>query len=601
MENYSQVLHLCELPRIKINIKTKVHHQEMNKTLILILSTLLLNTVGTAQITSAKEAEIDKVFESLKDKSKPGVAAALVKDGKVVYLKGFGSANMDTKALITPQTKFQLGEMSKQFTTLAILLLEEQGKIDLSDDIREYLTEFPKYNHTITIDHLLNHSSGLYDVNRVSNVINGSENIATQAKALKLIAAQKNLAFKPGTGFSFHESVTESILMAEIVAKASGKSFPEYVKTNIFEPLGMKNAVIRDDSNAILDNTALPYEKLEESSAYKKNEVSSSVVGAINVYASAEDLAKWYLNYTHPESNLGRLIQKLDTPVQLSNGKNFVYYWGKMAIGREFSHPERGLSVFWNYGFQGAYGANVFRYLDQNLISFVLGNHNQYNGGLAQNVLNPFIEDQYTSPANIDFEAIKIKKLSTKQLKAFEGNYWFKEGYASQLFVENDTLRTKWLFSPRERHQVLVPLSDNTFQQYAQMEDTRLFKFKKEANTMTLYFTYNESRPDIMERYEPVNPSAQELQPYIGTYYNKEYEVLFSFGLKEGKLIASNLNHQNIELKPVKKDVFTSTSMFFNALNFLRNNSNEVKGFKMVTDGIPNLILEKIPDVTESM
>ncbi len=572
----------------------------MNKTLILILSALLLNTVGIAQITSAKEAEIDQAFESFKDTSKPGVAAVLIKDGKVVYLKGFGSANMDTKTPITPQTKFQLGEMSKQFTTLAILLLEEQGKITLSDDIRKYLTDLPEYNHTITIDHLLNHSSGLHDVNRISNVINGSMNIATQAKALKLIAAQKSLAFKPGTSFSFHESVTESILMAEIVAKASGQSFADFVKTNIFEPLGMKNSLIRDDNNTILADTALPYVKIEESTAYKKNEVLSGVLGGINVYTSAEDLAKWYLNFTHPKGDIGRLIQKLDTPVRLSNGKNFVYYWGKMAIGREFSHPERGLSVFWNYGFQGAYGTNVFRYLDQKMMSFVLGNHNQYNGGLAQHVLNPFIEEYYTLPANIDFEAIEIGKISAEKLKAFEGNYWFKEGYASQLFVENDTLRTKWLFSPRERHQVLVPLSDDTFQQYGQIEDRRLFKFKKEGDGMTLYFTYNESRPDVMERYEPINPSAQELQSYVGTYYNKEYAALFSFSSKDGKLTASNLNHEDITLEPVKKDVFTSTSMFFNALNFLRNDSNDIKGFNMVTDGIHNLVFEKIPDVADA-
>ena len=483
----------------------------MNKTFILILSILLINTFCTAQINSTKEAEIDKVFESFKDKTKPGVAAALIKDGKIVYLKGFGSANIETKTPITPQTKFQLGEMSKQFTSLAILILEEQGKISLSDDIHKHLTEIPKHEHTITVGHLLNHSSGLYGINRVNNVINGSMSIPTQAEALKLIAAQKKLAFEPGTHFSFHESVTESILMAEIVSKVSGQSFSDFVKTNIFEPLEMKNTLIRDNSNIVISNVAQPYQK-QEGTDFLKLEVNSSVIGAINVYTTAEDLAKWYLNFTHPKNNLGRLIQKLDTPVRLSNGKEFVYYWGKMAIGREFSHPERGLSVFWNYGFQGAYGTNVFKYLDQNMISFVLGNHNQYNGSLAQEVLNPFIEDYYTQPANINFEAIKIKKLSPKKLKVYEGNYWFKEGYASELFVENDTLRTKWLFSPRERHQVLVPLSDNTFQQYGQIEDRRLFKFKKEGDKMILNFTYNESRPDIMERYEPVNPSPKELQ-----------------------------------------------------------------------------------------
>ncbi|WP_400077820.1 serine hydrolase domain-containing protein [Winogradskyella sp. R77965] len=547
----------------------------------------------TLTLTSQNEQVFDSIFSQWNDNTKPGGTAGIIKDGKVIYLKGFGSANIENNELITPQTKFQLGEMSKQFTSLAILILEEQGKISLNDDIRKYIPELPVYEYTITIEHLLNHSSGLHDINRVSNIINGTMNISTQAKALKLIASQKALSFKPGTDFSFHESVTESVLMAEIVSKSSGQSFAEFVKSNIFEPLGMENSVIRDDSSAILTNVAQPYQK-EDDENYKKLEVRSSVVGAINAYTSAEDLSIWYLNYMNPNGNLAQLIQKLDTPVQLSNGKKFVYYWGEMAIGREFTHPERGLPIFWNYGLQGGYGTNVFRYIDQNIISFALGNSNQYNGGLAHNAVDVFVKDLYPLPVEIDFEAKKIKKLSTQKLKAFEGHYWFKEGYASELFVENDTLRTKWLFSPRNRYQTLVPLSDNTFQQYAEMEDQRLFKFKKEGDDMTLFFTYNESRPDIMERYEPVNPSEQALQSYVGTYYNNEYSLLFSFHLEDGQLVASHLNHEDIMFRPIKKDVFTSTSMFFNALEFVRGKTGNIKEFTIKTDGIVDMVFKKI-------
>jgi len=556
----------------------------MKKAFLICILFFSLHTISQNNI------RYDTLFSQWNKTEIPGVAAGIIHNGKVIYLKGFGSADIEKKVKITPQTKFQLGEMSKQFTSLAILLLEKQGKISLNDDIRKYLSQLPEYTYTITINHLLNHSSGLYDINRINNVMNGTLNISTQGEALKLITSQKKLAFKPGTGFSFHESFTESVLMAEIVAKSSGQSFANFVKTNIFEPLGMKNSLIRDDSNTILSNVAKSYQK-EENKNYKKYEVNSSVIGAINAYSTVEDLAKWYVNFTNPKGNLGSLIKQLNTPVQLSNGKKFIYYWGEMAIGREFTHPERGLPIFWNYGFQGAYGTNVFRYLDQNITAFVLGNNNQYNGSLAQGLINPFVKDTYPLPANIDYSAKKIKKLSTKKLKTFEGHYWFKEGYASELFVKNDTLRTKWLFGTR--YQTLVPLSDNTFQQYAKMEDTRLFKFKKEGKNMTLYFTYNESRPDIMERYEPVNLSEQALQVYAGTYYNEEYASLFSFRVEDGQLIAKNLKHQDIKFKPVKKDLFTSTSMFFNAVTFSKDRSGKILGFNIVTDGIRHLTFIK--------
>lgn len=563
----------------------------MKKRTVILLVVLLLGRVLFAQTSNHLEKSIDPVFKVWGQTHQPGGVAGIIKDGKIVYQKGFGVANLETHAAITPQTKFQLGEMSKQFTTLAILLLEEQGKINSDDDIRKYLPELPEYKYAVTIRHLLNHSSGLYNINKIYTVIHGDGQARTQAEALQLIASQKTLSFEPGTGFSFHESVTESVLMAEIVAKSSGQSFANFVKNEIFEPLGMKNSLIRDDRNRILSNVAQPYQK-QEDGGYTKFEVQSSVVGAINAYSSSEDLMKWYSNYTNPNGAIGRLIQKLDLPVRLSNGKKFVYYWGEMAIGREFTHPERGLPIFWNFGLQGGYGTNVFRYLNQNIISFVLGNNGQYNGALAMGAIEPFVKDLYLLPENIDFKAKKIKKLSTKKLKAFEGNYWFKEGYASELFVENDTLRSKWLFG--KGFQTLIPLSDDTFQQYAEMGATRRFKFKKEQAGMTLFFTFNESRPDIMKRYEPIEPSTQELQAYAGVYYNKEYAALFTFQVEDGHLVARNLNHQDITFKAVTKDVFTSTSLFFNALEFLRDKSNNIEGFKMVTDGIHNLVFEKV-------
>ncbi len=126
------------------------------------------------------------------------------------------------------------------------------------------------------------------------------------------------------------------------------------------------------------------------------------------------------------------------------------------------------------------------------------------------------------------------------------------------------------------------------------MEDTRLFKFIKKGNNMSLYFTYNESRPDIMERYIPVNPSEEALQTYTGTYYNEEYASLFSFYVEDGQLVAKNLHHKDIRLKPVKQGLFTSTSMFFNAITFNKNISGKVTGFNIVTDGIRNLNFSKI-------
>lgn len=564
-----------------------------------ILFILLLSTWFSIQLSAQKsssfEKEIDSTFLMLDKPDIPGVAAGIIKDGEIIYLKGFGSANLETGAQITPQTKFQLGELSKQFTTLAILVLEQQGKITQQEDIRKYIPELPQYAYTVTIGHLLNHSSGLHDIQRLNEVVNGSASFLSQAKALELIIAQKTLSFEPGTDFSFHEAITESVLMAEIVARTSEQSFAAFVKANIFEPLGMTNSLIRDDSDALIDNLASPYQK--DGERFKKAEVLSNVVGTINAYCSAEDLAKWYVNFDKPNGSLGRLIQKLDSPVKLSSGKKFTYYWGEMSMGREFTHPERGLPIYWNFGLQGGYGTNVFRYLDQNIISFALGNNSEYNGALAMNSIEPFVKDLYLFPPTIDITKLQTKKLSTEKLKAFEGYYWFQHaGYASHLFVENDTLRSKWMFSSRSAP--LYPLSDNTFQMVGANEDVRLFKFKKEGEGYTLHFTFNDAEADIMKPYVPVKLSELSLESYAGTYYNAAYASLFNFYVEDGNLIAKNLAHDGIEFRSVSKDVFTSATMFMPSIEFLRE-SNEITGFKVDADGIHNLVFLKVRNVKE--
>jgi hypothetical protein len=228
-----------------------------------------------------------------------------------------------------------------------------------------------------------------------------------------------------------------------------------------------------------------------------------------------------------------------------------------------------------------------------------LGNNNQYNGALAMDAIDPFLKDLYLLPTTIDYTTLETKELTTEKLKSFEGYYWFqKAGYASKLFVENDTLRNQWVFTNRSSK--LLPISDNTFQQMGINEDIRLYQFKKEEAGFRLFFTYNDSAPDIMERYEPVTPSAQDLRSYTGTYYNTAYGVLFSFSIENGQLIAKNLDHQHIEFRPVIMDVFTSTASFLTALEFLRDSSNEVNGFKVDADGIHNLVFEKVPSVMGS-
>jgi len=143
----------------------------------------------------------------------------------------------------------------------------------------------------------------------------------------------------------------------------------------------------------------------------------------------------------------------------------------------------------------------------------------------------------------------------------------------------------------------LLPVADHIFQQFGTNEDIRLYNFRKGKTGMKLFFTYNDSAPDIMERYEPVIPTEQTLQSYTGTYYNETHAVLYSLFIEEGgALMAKNLDHPGIEFRAVKKDVFSSTASFMTALEFLRDKSDNVIGFKVNADGIQDVVFDKVPD-----
>jgi len=528
----------------------------------------------------------DEIFKEWMDPSKPGVAAGVIHNGKVIYLKGFGSAEIEHNTKITPQTRFQVDDLAKQFTVLAILLLEQEDKLSLEDDIRKYLPELPDYKTPIKVKHLLNHSSGLNNLDPVKELLGIRRNdVFTQQDALMLIRSQKQLNFTPGTDFSYHQSDTELILLAEIVAKASNQTFPEYASKYIFKPLQMNNTVFNNERN-LLENTATSYNVGEQ---IRHNPVNDLTLGVTNLYTSAEDLTKWYISFTNPVNKLGELVRKLDTYVTLNNGKMFTSSWGRMTYGRYFDHAERGVPKIWQYGLVGGYASNIFRFHTKNFTSFVIGNNNRYNGMPAMQMAYKILENDFKEPPSIDFSKIKIKKISVKKLKKYEGFFWNKKnGLARHIYVNNDTLRYKRLESNRET--ALIPINENIFQFVVGSDDKIILKFIDNKFSVVS----GESDASIYNKYQPVTTVNNELNNYTGLFYNKELDVTYTFSVENDMLVAKNLKNGTTQFHQIIKDIFRSNTFMLSGIEFARNNQNKIIGFGINTDGVKNLKFEKI-------
>lgn len=546
---------------------------------------LLLISIASFSQNQSLEKKFDSILSQYKSADKPGLAAGVLQDGKLLYLKGFGVEDVETKKPITSKTKFQVEDLAKQFTVLSVLLLEKEGKLSLEDDIRKYLTQLPKYKHVLKIKHLINHTSGLYNLDPMKELLSIDANDRfTHEDAVNIISSQRTLNFKPGTQFSFYSSDSEIILLSEIVKVVSGDSFVNFTKEKVFKPLGMMNTTFLNNQS-MLENMAKSY-SVGDNIAY--NPTSDFTLGINNLYTTAEDFSKWFQLYSS-NHRLSSLVKKLDHYVKLDSGQEYASYWGKMTLGRYFDHPERGLpKMSWQFGLTAGYGANLFRFQSHHVISFVLGNNNRYNGMPAMLLANQIMEREYTEPPEIDYSKIAYEKVSSRKAKKFEGFYWDKKNsLVREIYFKNDTLRYKALNGNREIP--LLAVSQNKFQLYVAGDTEAFVTFRKNRYE----FSSLNSDPTTYDKVDLVDASKLNLSEYSGSYYNKELDVILNFSFSDNELSMSNFKTDPITFYPVIKDAFRSNTFIYSGVQFVREN-NVVNGFKINTDGVVDLYFERI-------
>src|SRR5690242_1913845 len=223
------------------------------------LLTFALVTLSlSAQV--AVSARIDAVFEQWNKPATPGAAVAVIRDGKLIYEKGYGLANLEYDIPIKPETVFHVASVTKQFTAMALDLLEEDGKLSIDDDVHKYLPELPDYGHKIAIRNLLQHTSGIRDQWQTLGIAGWRlDDVITQQQILRVLFRQKELNFVPGTQHLYSNG--GYTLAAEIVARVSGMSFPEFCAKRIFQPLDMSHTHIHDDLRRIVHDRAYSYDR----------------------------------------------------------------------------------------------------------------------------------------------------------------------------------------------------------------------------------------------------------------------------------------------------------------------------------------------------
>jgi CubicO group peptidase (beta-lactamase class C family) len=403
----------------------------------------LLSMVSSGRAATSDEksaAAVDEVFSDLTKSGSPGCALAVYREGKIIYSKGYGLANVEDNVPITPQSVFDIGSTSKQFTAASILLLEKQGKLSINDDVRKYLPELPSYGHKVTILHLLNHTSGLRDYLTLMELAGiNIDSVTTDADALALINRQKELNFEPGSEWLY--SNTGFFLLSVIVQRVSGKTLREFAAQNIFTPLEMDHTQYRDNHAALIANRALAYDEQENHAGYTLNVSYFEQTGDGAVHTSVEDLIKWDENFYSPRVGGKEFLSEFQEQGKLNNGKVLDYAKGL------FIEQYRGLRTVSHGGAWGGYRAELLRFPEQHFSVACLCN--VANGGptrRAHQVADVYLANTMKPKENKAKESENKEKsevsLGAEQLKYFSGDYWGEElGVTYRLGVADGRVR----------------------------------------------------------------------------------------------------------------------------------------------------------------
>jgi CubicO group peptidase (beta-lactamase class C family) len=231
---------------------------------------------------------IDDLYSSLVGQSVPGVSILVAKDGKIIYKKAFGYENIEKKIPASPDTKFRIGSITKQFTGAAILRLQEQGKLSVNDKLSKYLPDFPRGDE-VTIHHLLTHTSGIHSYTSKPDFMS---KVTSPVSSEELINYFKNdqYDFNPGEQWSYNNSAY--FMLGFIIEKVSGKTYAQYLKDTFFDPLQMTNTGVHDASLK-LQHEAIGYERASDGYKPSANWNMTWAGGAGALYSTTEDLYRW--------------------------------------------------------------------------------------------------------------------------------------------------------------------------------------------------------------------------------------------------------------------------------------------------------------------
>ena len=552
----------------------KSHSQNIRVLNFYFLLFLLTIIISSSMFAQDKTNEIDKVFSWAKQ-NEPGCVCAVSQNGKVIFNRAYGSADLEREVPLSPNSVFDAGSVVKQFVAASVLLLVEDGKLSLTEDIHQYIPELPDYGHKITLDHLLTHTSGIRDWTGIRPLAEGDP------EALTLTLRQRGLNFVPGEEWSYSNS--GYVLLKEIVARTSGMSFSEFTQKRLWQPLNMNSTTYLTDMSDVVKNRALAYKKEKEN--WKLDVLLGNDRGGGGALMSTPaDLLAW--NDALTNNRLGSFVtEKLHEPATLNNGRKLSYTRGLNVDMR------RDEKIVWHSGGAAGYSTLLARLPGQGLSVALMcnvdgGARSQYTSRIFDLLLPE--EKRRETPNNKSTE-IKEVNITPENLAPRAGLFFNeKTGLPLRIMINNKTLFIAG-GGP------LVALDQDRF---TTRESSLQFLSGAEIELQFISADQLEIRTKdgaTFRYYRAKNykPAATELNAFAGRYESNEMGSVLEMVPEKGGLLMRFYRNPSkaVQLMPVDKDTFMVGMM---TVRFLRDKDGKITGYNYSNPVVRNIKFSRI-------
>lgn len=504
----------------------------------------------------------------------PGAAVQVWRGGRTLYSKAYGMANLAYHIPFETDTRTNIGSTSKQFTAFAILLQAERGLLSLDDDIRKYIPELPEFEETITIRHIITHTSGLREfVNLIlmsgRQVMHGDW--IDRSELIDVVQRQPALQNVPGTEFNYNN--TAFGLAALIVERTSGQDFDVFMKENVFQPLGMTRTMVRRTPEQIVPDNSEGYTPGKD--GYRQVGDLGASTGAGGIYSTVEDLQKWVENFSNPRVGTREMLDQMMTSFVLADGEETGYGFGL------FIDDQRGLRRIHHGGADLAHRSQLVYYPEIDAGITAQSNHASFNSNVAFQIAAAFFDDAMESeavaPADPEGAAFDPESFDPEDFDDFVGRYALDAATSVILTFSREGGAFYIQVSGQPRTGI-EPTSDSTFTLTA-VDASVVFHRNEEGEVDGV--TLNQNGENHATRLEDDGdaewePTLKDLEDFVGRYFSEELETFYTIALEEEALVVRHRRADDAELTPGEVDTFSGGGLTF---SFERDRNGRVIGF----------------------